>query len=297
MNNYGIKWAHIGLGGLFEQLRQRYVGRVASVLFPHLGGSSLDHEHSYLVHYDTQSDQEGLDVHHDSCDITFNAALDESSSYAGAGLTFCGLYSTPLYRNYSFTVRPLKDAPSRASHPAHDRCRAAPRALLTHARSAVSPPVFRCRSAGSTGTSWAAPSYTTAACATAPSPSRRARAPTWCTRAALHPRALRPATTHLLLPGCSSRAGDVAALVAVPRVARVRGGAAGRARPRPRHRRPALREPPPRRRLLRLRASGRGALVRPRRAQPLHALVAPPVEDRRRPTCLRTAPPLPLWAT
>eukprot|EP00908_Phaeocystis_cordata_P014353 Transcript_25454.p4 GENE.Transcript_25454~~Transcript_25454.p4 ORF type:complete len:162 (-),score=45.88 Transcript_25454:820-1305(-) len=105
MNNYGIKWAHIGLGGLFERLRQRYVGRVASVLFPHLGGSSLDHEHSYLVHYDTHSDQEGLDVHHDSCDITFNAALDESSSYAGAGLTFCGLYSTPLYRNYSFTYR------------------------------------------------------------------------------------------------------------------------------------------------------------------------------------------------
>lgn len=135
MNNYGIKWAHIGLGGLFERLRQRYVGRVASVLFPHLGGSSLDHEHSYLVHYDTQSDQEGLDVHHDSCDITFNAALDDSSSYAGAGLTFCGLYSTPLYRNYSFTVRPFTGrpftglAPRKRSLPCGASCTAHSRAL------------------------------------------------------------------------------------------------------------------------------------------------------------------------
>ena len=60
MNNYGIKWEHIGLGGLFERIRQRYVGRVASVLFPHLGGDTLDHQHSYLVHYDTESGQGGL---------------------------------------------------------------------------------------------------------------------------------------------------------------------------------------------------------------------------------------------
>jgi len=50
-------------------------------------------------------DAHGLDVHHDSCDITFNAALDEASEYEGSGLTFCGLYSTRRYRDYLFTYR------------------------------------------------------------------------------------------------------------------------------------------------------------------------------------------------
>ena len=51
------------------------------------------------------ADQQGLDVHHDSCDVTFNAALDEPESYTGSGLRFCGLYSTREYREYAFTYR------------------------------------------------------------------------------------------------------------------------------------------------------------------------------------------------
>ena len=52
------------------------------------------------MHYDTQRDQEGLDVHHDSCDITFNAALDEPALHLG--LAELGLAEISVGRALSF---------------------------------------------------------------------------------------------------------------------------------------------------------------------------------------------------
>merc|ERR1712146_468515 len=103
MNNYGILWNEIGMEEMFRVIQQRYIMPVARLLFPHVGGKSLDHHHTYLVQYSKDMDPHGLDIHHDSCDITFNAALDDAGTYEGSGLTFCGLYSTSSYRQYTFT--------------------------------------------------------------------------------------------------------------------------------------------------------------------------------------------------
>ena len=105
MNNYGILWNHIGMEATFDAIRSRYIAPVAAHVFPHLGGATIDRQHTYLVHYSTDEDAHGLDIHHDSCDITFNAALQEPNEYEGSGLRFCGLYSTPEYRRYTFTYR------------------------------------------------------------------------------------------------------------------------------------------------------------------------------------------------
>lgn len=105
MNNYGILWNSIGMRKMFDVIQQRYVAPVARLLFPDVGGGSLDHQHTYLVQYSETMDPHGLDIHHDSCDITFNAALDDASEYSGCGLTFCGLYGEPTYRRYTFTYR------------------------------------------------------------------------------------------------------------------------------------------------------------------------------------------------
>lgn len=105
MNNYGLLFNHIGLEPMFAALLHEYLLPITRLLFPHLGGASIDKQHAYTVHYsaDTASDPEGLDIHHDSSDITFNAALDVSGGYSGSALRFCGLYSTARYRRYSFT--------------------------------------------------------------------------------------------------------------------------------------------------------------------------------------------------
>lgn len=106
MNNYGLLFNHIGMEQMWQEIVRRMVAPLAQVLFPHLlGGGSLDNQHAYTVHYDTTSDSHGLDIHHDSSDITFNAALDAAGSFEGSGLRFCGLYSTRRYRQYSFTYR------------------------------------------------------------------------------------------------------------------------------------------------------------------------------------------------
>jgi len=105
MNNFGILWNHIGMKPLFSRLLEAVLLPITRLLFPDIGGGSADVHHSYLVHYDEQSDPQGLDMHHDSSDITFNAALSEPDSYTGSGLRFCGLHSARSYRRHTFTYR------------------------------------------------------------------------------------------------------------------------------------------------------------------------------------------------
>ena len=53
MNNYGLLWNHLGdrMEAMFRRVQRDFLGPVAAALFPHLGGGSLDHHHSYLVRF------------------------------------------------------------------------------------------------------------------------------------------------------------------------------------------------------------------------------------------------------
>jgi hypothetical protein len=49
MNNYGLILDEIGFTPMLDELRTKYVVPFAAILYPHVGGASLDYHHGFIV--------------------------------------------------------------------------------------------------------------------------------------------------------------------------------------------------------------------------------------------------------
>ena len=78
-------------------LLARYLRPVAAVAFPDCGGRTVDHHHSFLVHYTVDKDRR-LDMHTDDSDVTFNVNICDA--FEGAGLSFCGMSTACDHRQH-----------------------------------------------------------------------------------------------------------------------------------------------------------------------------------------------------
>eukprot|EP01102_Stenamoeba_stenopodia_P006299 TRINITY_DN1725_c0_g3_i1.p1 TRINITY_DN1725_c0_g3~~TRINITY_DN1725_c0_g3_i1.p1 ORF type:complete len:315 (-),score=79.37 TRINITY_DN1725_c0_g3_i1:37-981(-) len=100
MNNYGLILDEIGFTDFFEQLREKYILPITSVLYPgDWGGDSLDSHHAFIVQYKLTEDKK-LDFHYDDSEVTINLCLGKQ--FKGGNLYFKGLYHKPETHNENF---------------------------------------------------------------------------------------------------------------------------------------------------------------------------------------------------
>ncbi|KAH8947359.1 hypothetical protein BDL97_11G036700 [Sphagnum fallax] len=74
MNNYGAVLDDIGMENMLNELMTRYLNPMAAVLFPNVGGSSLDSHHGFVVEYAMDRDLD-LGFHVDDSEVTLNVCL------------------------------------------------------------------------------------------------------------------------------------------------------------------------------------------------------------------------------
>jgi hypothetical protein len=93
MNNYGTVLACIGFGPMLQQFMEEYIAPFAALLYPDVGGATLDSQHSFIVEYQVGKDA-ALDFHVDASDVTLNVCLGKA--FTGGTLFFrgvrCGLH-------------------------------------------------------------------------------------------------------------------------------------------------------------------------------------------------------------
>jgi hypothetical protein len=128
MNNYGLILNDIGMYGLMSALMELYLVPLVQLLYyeePVAYG--LDHHHSFIVQYQRSAavratvlasaaptataasaaappGDKGLDMHHDSSEVTVNVCLGREG-FQGGGLRFCGLAGTSTYRSLQYTLQ------------------------------------------------------------------------------------------------------------------------------------------------------------------------------------------------
>jgi hypothetical protein len=129
MNNYGLILNDIGMYGLMSALMEMYLVPLVQLLYyeePVAYG--LDHHHSFIVQYQRNAavptatvlagaaptataasaaappGDKGLDMHHDSSEVTVNVCLGKEG-FQGGGLRFCGLAGTSTYRSLQYTLQ------------------------------------------------------------------------------------------------------------------------------------------------------------------------------------------------
>ncbi len=88
MNRYGTVLDSLGFGPLLQQLMLQYVSPFAAVLYPEVGGDSLDRHHGFIVEYQVGKDL-SLDFHVDASDVTLNVCLGKQ--FTGGELFFRGV--------------------------------------------------------------------------------------------------------------------------------------------------------------------------------------------------------------
>ncbi|CAK9196415.1 unnamed protein product [Sphagnum troendelagicum] len=74
MNNYGAVLDDIGMEDMLNELMTSYLNPMAAVLFPNVGGSSLDSHHGFVVEYAMDRDLD-LGFHVDDSEVTLNVCL------------------------------------------------------------------------------------------------------------------------------------------------------------------------------------------------------------------------------
>lgn len=74
-----------GFWDLLDELMRKYMTPMSSVLFPEWGGGSLDGHHGFAVQYKIGEDED-LDYHMDSSEITLNACLGKN--FTGGSVFF-----------------------------------------------------------------------------------------------------------------------------------------------------------------------------------------------------------------
>jgi hypothetical protein len=129
MNNYGLILNDIGMYRLMSALMEVYLVPLVQLLYyeePVAYG--LDHHHSFIVQYQRNAavptatvlagaaptataasaaappGDKGLDMHHDSSEVTVNVCLGKEG-FQGGGLRFCGLAGTSTYRSLQYTLQ------------------------------------------------------------------------------------------------------------------------------------------------------------------------------------------------
>ncbi|KAJ7545400.1 hypothetical protein O6H91_09G117800 [Diphasiastrum complanatum] len=88
MNNYGAVLDDIGMEEMLDQLMREYITPMSSVLFPNVGGASLDSHHGFVVEYSMDRDLE-LGFHVDDSEVTLNVCLGKD--FGGGQLFFRGV--------------------------------------------------------------------------------------------------------------------------------------------------------------------------------------------------------------
>ena len=71
--------------GLTTPLRERYLGPIASLLYPDCGGGGLDSHKAFVVKYDLREDLD-LSYHYDNAEVTLNVSLGKD--FTGGNLYF-----------------------------------------------------------------------------------------------------------------------------------------------------------------------------------------------------------------
>jgi hypothetical protein len=129
MNNYGLILNDVGMYGLMSALMELYLVPLVQLLYyeePVAYG--LDHHHSFIVQYQRSAvvpsatvvasaaptavpalnaappGDKGLDMHHDSSEVTVNVCLGKEG-FQGGGLRFCGLAGSSTYRSLQYTLQ------------------------------------------------------------------------------------------------------------------------------------------------------------------------------------------------
>ncbi|XP_001180150.3 2-oxoglutarate and iron-dependent oxygenase domain-containing protein 2 [Strongylocentrotus purpuratus] len=80
MNNYGVLLMELGFDGNFlNPLRMDYLAPIASLLYPDVGGNSLDSHRAFIVKYKLGEDVD-LNYHFDNAEVTINVSLGKEFS-------------------------------------------------------------------------------------------------------------------------------------------------------------------------------------------------------------------------
>ncbi|XP_019362707.1 PREDICTED: 2-oxoglutarate and iron-dependent oxygenase domain-containing protein 2 isoform X2 [Gavialis gangeticus] len=75
MNNYGVLLNELGLDEAFiTPLREKYLQPITALLYPDLGGDSLDSHKAFVVKYAVHQDLD-LSCHYDNAEVTLNVSL------------------------------------------------------------------------------------------------------------------------------------------------------------------------------------------------------------------------------
>lgn len=88
MNKYGVVLDDFGFESMLDKLMINFVKPLASVLFPDVGGSTLDTHHGFVVEYSKDRDRD-LGFHVDDSEVTINVCLGKK--FTGGGLFFRGV--------------------------------------------------------------------------------------------------------------------------------------------------------------------------------------------------------------
>lgn len=88
MNRYGAVLDDFGMENMLQKLMEDFVRPIAKVLFPEVGGSTLDSHHGFVVQYGIDKDVD-LGFHVDDAEVTLNVCL--GTEFAGGELFFRGV--------------------------------------------------------------------------------------------------------------------------------------------------------------------------------------------------------------
>jgi len=93
MNNHGILLDELDFNQeFFDVLREQYIQPITALLYPELGGASLDSHKVFVVKY-KQGEDEDLACHYDNAEISLNVALNEE--YEGGELYLSSMAEEP----------------------------------------------------------------------------------------------------------------------------------------------------------------------------------------------------------
>ncbi|KAH9322966.1 hypothetical protein KI387_017605, partial [Taxus chinensis] len=88
MNKYGVVLDDFGFDNMLNKLMTDFIKPLASVLFPDVGGSTLDTHHGFVVEYSKERDLD-LGFHVDDSEVTLNVCLGKQ--FTGGELFFHGV--------------------------------------------------------------------------------------------------------------------------------------------------------------------------------------------------------------
>ncbi|KAL9998815.1 putative procollagen-lysine 5-dioxygenase, Procollagen galactosyltransferase [Helianthus debilis subsp. tardiflorus] len=88
-NEDGVSLDDIGMKATLDQLMEDYISLISRVLFPDVGGCSLDSRHGYVLQYgNDKAIKEVSDLHVDDSEVTLHVCL--GNQFAGGELVFGG---------------------------------------------------------------------------------------------------------------------------------------------------------------------------------------------------------------